>query len=141
MKPFSINKVIDLRIGFAGGIVMGIIVFVINYRHTGLVEGALTAALKQGIYTFFFGGLIMKLCESIAVRLDPAFLALALAMLIPSFLSLGLTYGVHSLKGTPMPLESTVPTAFFVIPSTLIWGIVKRKKRDQTISEKDRQNH
>lgn len=138
MKTFSINKVIDLRIGLAGGLVMGIIIFVINYRLTGIVAGAFTAALKQGIYTFFFGGLIMKLCESIAVRLNPAFLALALAMLVPSVLSLGLTYGVHSMKGTPMPLESTVPTAFFVIPSTLVWGIVKRRKRDHSISEKDR---
>ena len=43
-------------------------------------------------------------------------------------LSAKLYRDVHSLKGTPLPLESTIPTAVFVIPSTLIWALMKRKR-------------
>lgn len=119
----------DYKIGLAGGLVMGIIIFIINYRLAGDINGSFTAAFKQGIYTFFFGGTIMKLCEIIAIKVGPAYWALFLAMLIPSFISLILTFGIHSLKGTPRPIESTIPTAIFVIPSTLIWGYIKRKRK------------
>lgn len=119
----------DFKIGLAGGLVMGIIVYLINYSGTGDFSGAFTAALKQGVYTFFFGGLIMKLCERLAVGINPKFMAIALAVVIPSFISLALTFGLHSMKGTPRPIESTVPTAIFVIPSTLVWGIMKRKRK------------
>lgn len=131
LQKYHPGKYIDFRIGLAGGLVMGIIVYLINYLATDEVGGALTAALKQGIYTFFFGGIIMKMSENLAVKLDPKFLALFLAMLIPSIVSLGLTFGLHSMKGTPKPLESTIPTALFVIPSTLIWGIIKRRKKEK----------
>ena len=124
------RNLFDFRIGFAGGLVMGIIVYLINYLGTDDATGAMTAALKQGIYTFFFGGIIMKLAERIALGVNPRLLALSLAMLIPSFISLALTFGVHSMKGTPKPIESTLPTAVFVIPSTLVWGYMKRKKKE-----------
>ena len=124
-----IRSFIDFKIGFAGGLVMGVIVFIINYRATYDITGATTAALKQGVYTFFFGGIIMKMCEQLATRINPRFLAILLAVVIPSFISLALTLGLHSLKGTPKPLESTIPTAVFVIPSTLVWGILKRRKK------------
>ena len=119
----------DFKIGLAGGLVMGIIVFMINYTGTEGLAGAFTAALKQGVYTFFFGGLIMKLCERLAIGINPKLLAIALAVIIPSFISLALTFGLHSMKGTPRPIESTIPTAVFVIPSTLVWGFMKRKKK------------
>jgi len=48
-------------------------------------------------------------------------------MIIPSAVAIGLTFGLHNLKGTPKPIESTIPTAVFVIPSTAIWGYRKRK--------------
>lgn len=124
----SKNKYFDFKIGLAGGLVMGIIVFFINYNATAETTGAFTAAIKQGIYTFFFGGSIMKLCEIIATQINSKTLAIILATIIPSFISLALTYLVHSLKGTPRPIESTIPTAIFVIPSTAIWGYLKRKK-------------
>ena len=131
----SNNKYFDFKIGLAGGLVMGIIVFVINYNATAETIGALTAAIKQGIYTFFFGGSIMKICEIIAIRISSKKLAIFLATLIPSFISLALTFGLHSLKGTPRPIESTIPTAVFVIPSTAVWGYLKRKKLDKSKSE------
>lgn len=126
LKP-SKSKFFDFKVGLAGGLVMGLVVFFINYFEADEVVGSLTAAIKQGAYTFLFGGSIMKLCETIALKLNPKWVALALAMLIPSTVSLLLTYGLHSLKGTPLPFESTIPTAIFVIPSTFVWGYLKRK--------------
>jgi hypothetical protein len=127
-KP-SKNKFFDFKIGLAGGLVMGIVIFCINYFETYNLTGSITASLKQGVYTFLFGGSIMKLCETIALKINNYYLAVMLAMVVPSAISLLLTYGVHSLKGTPLPLESTIPTAIFVIPSTLIWAAIKRKPR------------
>ena len=108
---------------------MGVIVFMVNHYSTDDLTGSFTAALKQGVYTFFFGGFIMKLCETLAIKGHPGWLAIVLAVLVPSFISLALTFGVHSMKGTPKPVESTIPTAIFVIPSTLVWGIMKRKRK------------
>lgn len=109
---------------------MGLVIYLVNYYSTYDVMGSTTAALKQGVYTFFFGGLIMKMSENIARKVNPRVLAVTLAMLIPSIVSLALTFGLHSMKGTPRPVESTIPTAIFVIPSTLIWGIMKSKNKD-----------
>jgi hypothetical protein len=122
------NRFIDYKMGIMGGIVLGCIVFGINYHDTFKWQGALTAAIKQGSYTFLFGGIIMRGCEYLATRIRKRSLALAAAVFIPSAISVGLTYGVHSMKGTPKPLESTIPTAFFVIPSTAVWGIRKRNQ-------------
>ncbi|MBN2173506.1 MAG: hypothetical protein JW731_05205 [Bacteroidales bacterium] len=121
-------KYFDYKIGLAGGLVMGVIVFFINFHATSDPFDSTIAAIKQGIYTFLFGGWIMKLCEILAIKINQQFMAVFLAMLIPSFISLLLTFGVHSMRGTPRPVESTIPTAIFVIPSTLVWGIIKRKK-------------
>jgi hypothetical protein len=125
------KKYIDYRMGVAGAVVMAGIVFYINYHGTQNTFGATTAALKQGTYTFFFGGVIMRMSELIATGVIKRQVALIAACIIPSIVSLTLTFGVHSLKGTPKPLASTIPTAIFVIPSTLIWGFIKRRKFDK----------
>jgi len=136
-KPGSIKRIIaygrryiDYKMGFAGAIVMAAVVFSINYFGTHFLAGSITAALKQGVYTFFFGGIIMRMSERIAVGIRRRMLALVLACIIPSTVSLVLTFGLHNLKGTPEPLKSTIPTAFFVIPSTWVWGSMKRKKME-----------
>ena len=129
------KKYIDYRMGVAGGLVMASIVFYINYHGTQDTFGATTAALKQGTYTFFFGGVIMRMSELIATGVIKKRTALLAACIIPSLVSLTLTFGVHSLKGTPKPVESTIPTAIFVIPSTLIWGFIKRRKYDKQKAE------
>ena len=125
------KKYIDYRMGVAGAVVMASIVFYINYQGTQDTWGASTAALKQGTYTFFFGGVIMRMSELIATGVINRRVALIAACIIPSLVSLSLTFGVHSLKGTPKPVESTIPTAIFVIPSTLVWGFIKRRKFDR----------
>ena len=125
------RKYIDYRMGMYGAIVMATIVFSINYYGTHDSFGATTAALKQGTYTFFFGGVIMRMSERIATEVGKRMLALLLACVVPSMVLLTLTFGVHNLKGTPKPLASTIPTAIFVIPSTLIWGLMSRKRMDK----------
>jgi peptidoglycan/LPS O-acetylase OafA/YrhL len=131
------RKYIDYRMGMYGAIVMATIVFIINYYGTQDIIGATTAALKQGTYTFFFGGIIMRMSERIATEVNRRLLALILACVIPSMVSLTLTFGLHSLKGTPKPLASTIPTAIFVIPSTFIWGLMSRKRLEKTIATKE----
>lgn len=126
------KEFIDYRIGLMGGLVMGIIIFYVNYYDTYDLVGATTAALKQAAYTFLFGGTIMKGCEHLAKRIRSRTAALAAAVIIPSAVSIGLTFGVHNLKGTPKPLESTIPTAILVIPSTAVWGIRKRNQLEQS---------
>jgi peptidoglycan/LPS O-acetylase OafA/YrhL len=114
--------------GFLGAGVLAAIVFGINYHGTHNLTDASTAALKQGTYTFLFGGIIMRGCENLATRISKQAVALAAATIIPSAVAISLTFGVHNLKGTPKPIESTIPTAVFVIPSTAIWGYRKRKQ-------------
>jgi hypothetical protein len=132
MKKNQLRRLLryfDARVGLAGGIVMAMVVFFINFKATNDLPGSLTASLKKGTYTFFFGGLIMKLCSAIALRWNPAVLAIFFAMVIPSCIAVGLTFGVHSLRGTPLPVESTMPTVVFVFPSTLIWGWISRARK------------
>ena len=130
------SKFIDYKMGLYGAIVMGTIVFVINYYGILDLQAASTAALKQAAYTFMFGGLIMRGCELLATRIDKKILAMVAAVLVPSLISIGLTYGVHSLKGTPKPIESTIPTAILVIPSTAVWGFMKRKEMEKHAESK-----
>jgi hypothetical protein len=121
------SRYLDYRIGFFGAIIMGGMVFVINYSGTDEFIPSTTAALKQGGYTFFFGGIIMKFCEYLAIKIKTRTLALAAAIVIPTAIALTLTYGLHNLKGTPKPLASTIPT-LMIIPATAVWGYKKRKE-------------
>lgn len=127
------SRFIDYRMAIGGGIVMGAIVFVVNYYGTHQAGGAITASLKQGIYTFLFGGIIMKGCERLAISIQRRTIAILAAILIPSAVAIGLTFGVHSMKGTPRPVASTIPTALLVIPSTAVWAIRKRKQQTQSL--------
>jgi hypothetical protein len=127
------SRYIDFRMGVAGAVVMGGIVFAVNHYHTHEWSGATTAALKQGAYTLLFGGVIMRTCETLATVIRNRNLALAAAILIPSAIAITLTFGVHSLKGTPEPVASTIPTALLVIPSTVIWGYRKRRQADSGV--------
>jgi len=122
------SRFIDYKMGVLGAVVLAVIVFGINYHETLDLTGATTAALKQGTYTFLFGGFIMRGCQTLATVIRIKAVALAAATIIPSVIAICLTFGVHSLKGTPRPIASTIPTAVMVIPSTFIWGYRKRKQ-------------
>lgn len=130
------SRFMDYRMAIGGGIVMGAIVFVVNYYGTHQAGGAITASLKQGIYTFLFGGIIMKGCERLATGIRGRAVAIVAAIIIPSAVAIGLTFGVHSMKGTPRPVASTIPTALLVIPSTAVWAIRKRKQHTLSLTSK-----
>jgi len=78
-------------------------------------------------------GVIMKGAERLATEISRRGLALVLACLIPSFVSITLTFMMHSFKGTPRPLESTIPTMIFVFPSTAVWGYINRRKYEKRL--------
>jgi hypothetical protein len=128
-----VQKFIDYKIGIAGALVMGGIVFAINYFSTYEVTGSFTAALKQATYTFFLGGTLMKSCEYLATTIKNRTRAILASIIIPSVFTLILTFIVHSTRGTPKPLESTIPT-LIIIPATIVWGIKKRKQMETKVT-------
>ncbi len=123
-------RYIDYGMAWKGALFLGLAVWGINLEHGALA--ALPAALKQATYSFFVAGFIMRLCENIAAGVGPRPLALFLAVLIPSCLALGLTLLVHTLRGTPEPLWSVLPTLLTAPPAFLWWGSRKRKVRDES---------
>jgi len=124
-----LDKHIDYPAAIAGATVLGAIVFVINSDHGW--HSALVAAGKQATYTFFAGGYMVRLNERIALALDPAFLAVIAGMLCSGTLAISLTYLVHSLRGTPEPLNSTLPTLVLLVPAFIFLGIRARYRRSQ----------
>ena len=126
------NKYFDPKMGIIGGAFMATIVFFINVDH-GIVPG-LIAASKQGLYTFLAGGTMMRICENIASYFTGETLAMFLAILIPSIIAVSLTYLVHSLKGTPEPLNSTIPT-MFLAPMGFFWWAHRKRKQLKTIRD------
>jgi hypothetical protein len=73
----------------------------------------------------------MKGCENLATKIKRRRLAIVAAVVIPSALTLMLTYGMHNFKGTPKPLESTIPT-LLIIPATAVWGWKKRTNAEKS---------
>ena len=104
-----ISQFIDIPTAIAGGIVMGIIVGVIN-RKFGIWPAS-TAALKQAAYTFLFGGMMTRLLYIIQGKIRGNFASIIFPVLIITTITVSLVYIVHNMKGTPMPFESTLPTA------------------------------
>ena len=120
------NAFFDSKMGFAGAFIMGGIVFAINYSH-GFTPG-LIAGLKQAVYTFFMASINMKICENIAIRYKNVRLSIFLAVLVASIITIGATFIVHSIKGTPEPFYSTIPTIILSPPTLLYWALRKRKQ-------------
>ena len=116
----TLDANIDYRGAIIGATLLGGIVFRLNYAHG--VSLAATAALKQATYTFFVAGFIVKNNEKLARKGANAAVALLLAAAVSSCIAVTLTFLVHSLKGTPEPLLSTLPTALIGPPGFLILG-------------------
>ena len=112
--------------GLAGALVMGTIVWFINMSYGWWP--ATTAALKQAAYTFLFGGILIKILDTIAVKIKNRYLAIVGATLLVSVITIILVYIVHNLKGTPRPFESTLPTIIMAPPGFLALAIRKRIK-------------
>ena len=124
----------DIKTGAAGAVVMGAIVYYVNHEYG--VDEASIAAAKQGLYSFFAGGTVMKACENLATGIKNGKIARTASLLIPSVATVGLTYLLHKAKGTPEPLNSTIPTMILGPPAFAIWGNFKRNKLEKIIEEK-----
>lgn len=120
------NRFFDSKMGFAGAFIMGTIVYFINDDY-GFYP-ALIAGLKQSVYTFFMASINMKICENIAIRYANMKLSIFLAVVVASIITIGATFIVHSLKGTPEPFYSTIPTIILSPPTLLYWALRKRKQ-------------
>jgi len=121
------GKFIDFPSAIAGALIMGIIVGVINRSHGPWP--ATTAALKQAAYTFLFGGLIIKLMYSLVLSIPGKITSVVVSVVSASAVTITLVYLVHSMKGTPLPVASTLPTAILA-PfgfSFLAWRKQKQK--------------
>ena len=125
-RGFRASEWFDARSGLAGGLLLGGAVWFINVSHGYL--GATTAALKQFAYTFFMGALIMRLCTRLALRPGSDGAALFLAVSVPSAVTIGATFLVHSLRGTPEPALSTIPVAIVSPIAFALWS--RRVRRD-----------
>lgn len=123
------NPFFDIKMGTIGAFFLGGIVFMINYNHGW--EMASIAAAKQAVYTFFIGGVMTKMAENLVLRFDSRMQALFLATLVPTLLTLILTYGMHSIKGTPEPFISTIPTFVFAPGGFYGWALRKRKELER----------
>lgn len=125
--------------GIAGAILLGAIVFLINFDHGVLL--AVTASAKQASYTLLAGGFMMRLTENIASHFPNEKLSIFLATLIPSCIAVALTFGVHSLKGTPEPFNSTIPTILMAPCGFLWWAIRKRRQLNSlSLSPQNKKN-
>jgi len=129
-----IKSVMDANIDYRGAIVgaslLGGIVFWINHHHGTTL--AVSAAMKQATYTFFVAGFIVKNNEKLAQKLPQPARSLLLATTVSSCLAVGLTFLVHSLKGTPEPVLSTLPTALMGPPGFLVLAWRARQQAQKT---------
>ncbi|NOX86902.1 MAG: hypothetical protein GXO86_13220 [Chlorobi bacterium] len=132
-NKFSFLRYFDLKMGIVGGLFLGTIVFLINFDH-GAVN-ALIAASKQATYTFFAGGFMLRLTENIATSIDNFYKAIITACLVSTSIAVTLTFIVHSLRGTPEPLNSTIPTMIFSPWAFLWWAIRKKRRQLKTVGD------
>ena len=125
-------KYFNPQIALLGAGVMGGIVYYVNHDHG--FDNASIAALKQSVYTFFVGGVMTGLCESIVSSSKISKKKAAYySVIIPSIATIGLTYLVHSLKGTPKPLESTIPTIILAPPGFVLISRLKKNKLEREL--------
>lgn len=117
---------INYPMAIAGALILGGMVFYINASHGWL--WALTAASKQAAYTFFAGGFIARFAENLAVRWVSKLWSMLASVLLPMTLAVGLTFLVHSLKGTPEPWNSTLPT---LVLSPIGFFLIGWRRREQ----------
>jgi hypothetical protein len=129
------GRFIDYPSAIAGAVIMGAIVGLINSDH-GFMP-AFTAALKQAGYTFLFGGILIKLLYKLVVSIKPRIPAILISTFAISILTIMLVYLLHSMKGTPKPFASTLPTIILAPPGFL--GLAWRKK-NKTSTEKPPSN-
>lgn len=113
--------------GVLGGLLLGGGVFIAK-----LPDGywlAFTAAAEQFVYNFLLGGILMRLCERLALKYVQRSLSLILALVVPGFINVSGTYVMHCFDaGEVNPIWATVPSMIFAPMGYIWWG---RRKRNQ----------
>ena len=99
---------INIKAGVLGAIIMGCIIYYINREHPW--PWPMIAALKQAVYSFFAGGVIVRLLEYFLNSIKNPYLNIPLSILFTTIFTTVMVFIVHSMKGTPEPFMSTVPT-------------------------------
>ena len=118
------SRFINIEMGLAGALVMGMIVWIINSSYGWWP--ATTAALKQAAYTFLFGGMLIRILYGLVLSIKNRPLAIATSTLSVAILTIVMVYIVHSIKGTPRPFESTLPTIIMAPTGFMALAIRKR---------------
>jgi len=108
---------------------MGSVVAYINSDHGIFPAGV--AAFKQAIYTFFIGGIIIRILDITVNRIHKKLLAYVISILLATFLTTTMVFFVHIMRGTPKPLESTAATIILAPPGYIFLAYFKRKKGDR----------
>jgi hypothetical protein len=125
-----VSRFINIEMGLAGALVMGMIVWTINASYGWWP--ATTAALKQAAYTFLFGGMLIRILYGLVLSIRNRPLAIATSTLSVAILTIIMVYIVHSIKGTPRPFESTLPTIIMAPPGFMALAMRKRRENKKT---------
>ncbi|MBR9998398.1 MAG: hypothetical protein KFF73_05470 [Cyclobacteriaceae bacterium] len=120
-----IKRAIDIRLGIIGAIFMGSVVAYIN-SDSGIVPSSI-AAMKQALYTFFIGGVIIRILDLIVNNIRKKAYAYLVSITVATLLTTSLVYFVHCMKGTPKPLDSTIATVILAPPGYIFLAYFKRK--------------
>ncbi len=123
------KSVIDVKLGIIGAIFMGSVVAYINSDHGIFLAGV--AAFKQAVYTFFIGGVIIRILDITVNSIQKKILAYVASILLATFLTTSLVFLVHIMRGTPKPLKSTAATIILAPPGYIFLAYFKRKKGDR----------
>lgn len=109
-----------------GGVFLGSVVYWINADFGWQLAGI--AALKQGIYTLFFGGTMVKICETISQRGQHKWRSILAGAAVTSAVAITAILIVHHFKGTPRPFYSSLPVMTLAPLSFLVIGYRARRK-------------
>ncbi len=114
---------------------MGSVVAYIN-SDNGIFPASI-AALKQAVYTFFIGGVIIKILDLIVNKIKKKAFAYLISITVATFLTTTMVYFVHCLKGTPKPLDSTIATVILAPPGYIYLAYFKRKNHHNPEEEEE----
>ena len=120
------SKFIDYPKAIIAASIMASVVTYINYDHGWMA--ASVAGLKQFAYTFLFGGMIIKGLEKVVTTIQHKYIAIITATITCALVAVIAVFILHTLRGTPKPFESTVPTMILAPFGFLFLSFEKRKK-------------
>ncbi len=125
-----VNQYINVRMGSLSGLVMGSVVFVINFDHG--FWPAFAGFWKQFVFNLFMAGLNVKTCERIVQR-TKRISGIYWAAIIPTLQAFLVLYAIHYFGATPRPGASTIWQAignlgFFFILALNYKGVVDGKR-------------